>query len=36
MNRVGDYLKTGNISLGTISLGVYSKKEALDMLKKYY
>lgn len=33
MNRVGDYLKTGNISLGTISLGVYSKKEALDMLK---
>ena len=33
MNRVGDYLKNGTISLGTISLSGYSKKEAMDMLK---
>ena len=35
LNRVGDYLKTGSISIGSIALGQYSvtKKEALKKLK---
>lgn len=33
LNRVGDYLKTGNISLGSINTGNYSKREAIEMLR---
>ena len=32
LNRVGDYIKTGSISLGTLRLNI-SRKEALDRLK---